>query len=59
MDNLVISAAIAFLAKILQAKFRLTPGRAALLYGCSSLPAAILGNIVGETKELQFVPPFP
>ena len=49
MDALIVSCSVAFMPKILQSKFRLPPGKAALLYGCSSIPAAFLGNMIGET----------
>ena len=58
MDTLVITSAVAFMPKILQSKFRLTPGRAALLYGCSSIPAALFGNIAGKARSSS-LKPFP
>ena len=56
MDNFVVSSALAFMPKILESKFRLTPGRAVIYYGGSSIPAAFLGNIVGETRTARLKP---
>ena len=48
MANFLVSMIPPFMPKILQSKFGLLPGSASLLYGCSAVPAALLGNLVGE-----------
>ena len=48
MANFIVSMVPPFMPKILQSKFGLLPGSASLLYGCSSVPAALLGNLTGE-----------
>ena len=53
METFFISMAIAFMSKILQSKFRMLPGSAALLFGSTSVPAAFLGNLLGKERKEQ------
>ena len=50
MEHIVLSSTITFMPKIVQFKFRLLPGNAALLFGFVSIPASLIGNLSGENN---------
>lgn len=51
-DHFGISASIAFIPKVIETQFYLSPGRASLLFGMTYIPCALLGNLTG--KECSF-----
>ena len=51
MEHFYISMGVAFMSKILQSKFRMLPGSAALLFGSTNVPAAFLGNLLGKERK--------